>query len=448
MDARKGGQVREHLANSAFGAIDYIVYPAGMLLLAPAILHSLGIERFGIWSMANAVLMTGAVLASGFGDANIRSVAQARGAGNREEQVVFVRSALGIHIALGLVLAVAVCLAAPVITLLVVKARLDLAGDCLWSLRITAGLILLRALETVCVSTQRAFSRYGAAIRVSVIVRVASLLLAWAVPYVNHTVTAVLALTLAANGVALCVQWAQLRRLLGGEWLAPRLQATAVKCLLGFGIFTWMQSTAALLTGQVDRLVAGVALGSSAIAVYTICVQLTQPIYGITAAGLHFLFPLVASETARGSHRNVLRLIAGALAANITFVALALFTILFFGKFLLRLWVGTSMAEAGAAILPAAAWGSALLALSVTGCYAFLAMGRPKAVAILNISGGLAMAGALALLTPRFGLTGIAVSRLAPGGITLLVYIPLISQLTKGLNPSASANQLPATEEV
>src|SRR6185437_12261391 len=68
--ARQGGPVREHLANCAFGTLDYIAYPAGMMLLVPAILHVLGIDRFGVWALANAVLMTGAILASGFGDAN------------------------------------------------------------------------------------------------------------------------------------------------------------------------------------------------------------------------------------------------------------------------------------------------------------------------------------------------------------------------------------------
>ena len=178
--------MREHLANCAFGTLDYIAYPAGMLLLAPAILNVLGIDRFGIWAMANAVLMTGAILASGFGDANIRSVAQARGRGSGNEVVVTVRSAFGIHVIMGTFVAAAVWMAAPAITHLTVKTHEELAGDCLWSIRITSGLVLLRALETVCVSTQRAFCRYGTAIGVSVTARIVSLLLAWLVPISSH----------------------------------------------------------------------------------------------------------------------------------------------------------------------------------------------------------------------------------------------------------------------
>ncbi len=435
--------MRAYAANAAFGALDYIAYPAGMLLLAPVILRALGIDRFGIWALDNAVLMIGAILASGFGDANIRAVAQARARRDSEELIVTVRSAFGIHLVLGVLVASAVWLAAPALTHPAVKMREELAGDCLWSLRITAGLILLRALETVCVSTQRAFNRYGTAIEVSASARVVSLFLAWLVPGFDKSVTAVLAATLATNALALCIQLCQLKRLLGAARITPVLRAAAARGLLGFGVFTWLQAAAGLLVGQVDRLVAGVALGASAVAIYAICVQLAQPIYGITAAGLHFLFPLLASDSAHGSHRALRRSIAAAFAANFTFVALALAVLLLFGRMILAHWMGASVAGAAASVLPIAACGSALAALSVTGSYALLAMGRPRAVAILNIVGGLAMAGALVLLIPRFGLAGVAFSRLLPGCVALLVYIPLASRRMQRSAQPDSASRLP-----
>lgn len=440
--------MRDHLANSAFGTLDYIAYPAGMLLLTPAILSALGTERFGIWAMANAVLMTGAILASGFGDANIRMVAGARGRENGDEIAVTVRSAFGIHVLLGTFLAAAVWIAAPAIAHTTVKTHAELAGDCLWSFRITSGLILLRGLETVCVSTQRAFCRYGTAVGVSAAARIVSLLLAWLVPYISPSVTSVLGAVLLVNGVALFIQFRQLKRLLGGRRMAPMLDSVATKALLGFGIFTWMQAAAGLMTGQIDRLAAGFALGASSVAVYTICVQLTQPIYGVTAAGLHFLFPLLASDSERGSQSDLRRSILWALAANFTFVAIGLASLLVFGGFILRHWVGITMANAAVEILPAAAWGSALAALAVTGSYTLLALGRPKAVASLNIAGGLLMAGALPVLIPRFGLAGVAYSRLMPGCAALLVYLPLTSQITRLCMHSDSANRLSMPEEV
>lgn len=447
MNARKGGKMRGHFINSAYGALEYIAYPAGMLLLAPAILNALGIDSFGIWALANTVLMTGAILASGFGDSNIRSIAQARAKGDDEELVATVRSALAIHLVLGMVVAAVVWLAAPAITQLTVKTHRELAGDCLWSIRITAGLVLLRAWETVCVSTQRAFSRYGTAIGVSVAARIVSLLLACVIPIFKPSVAAVLAASLMANAIALWIQLRQLKGLLGVKHLTPMLHESRTRVLLGFGIFTWIQAATGLLVGQVDRLTAGMALGASAMAVYTICVQLTQPIYGIAAAGLHFLFPLLASDSARGAHRRLRGSIALAFAGNFTFVGFALASLLLFGRTILMHWVGISMAEAAAGILPAAAWGSALSALAVTGGYSLLAIGRPRAVAIFNLLGGLAMAGALPVLIPRFGVAGVAYSRLLPGCAALLVYIPLSFQIGRWPIHSGSGNRFSVVKE-
>jgi O-antigen/teichoic acid export membrane protein len=439
--------MREHLVNAIFGALDYIAYPAGMLLLAPAILHVLGIDRYGIWVMTSAILMTGAILASGFGDANIRSVAQARGSGQNKALIETVRSTLGIHLVLGFAVACLCWFAAPALTQHTIKAHIELAGDCLWSLRITAVLILLRAIETVCASTQRAFSRYGAAIHVSITARMLSLLIAWLVPRYDRSVAVVMVATLVVSALALWVQVLQLKRLLGISRLAPSLHAEITRSLLGFGVFTWLQAVAGLLFGQVDRLVAGVALGTSAVAVYTFCVQLTQPIYGIAAAGLHFLFPHLAADSAGGSRQSVLRPILGTFAVNLAFVAVALAVLLFYGTIILRMWAGSAVARDAASILPAAACGSAFSALSITGSYSLLALGKPRAVTMLSILGGGAMAAALALLVPRYGLMGIALSRLLPGILALLVYIPLAALLMKRPTPADSADKRELCEE-
>jgi len=429
--------MREHLTNAAFGALDYIAYPAAMLLLAPAILHTLGIDRYGIWVMANAVLMTGAILASGFGDANIRSVAQARGSRQSNEVLETVRSALGIHLALGFLIACLCWMAAPVLARHVVKTDAELFGDCAWSLRVTAAMILLRAIETVCVSTQRAFSRYGKAIQVSVFARLLSLPLTWLVARFDRNVTSAMVATLCVSALALWIQTGQLKQLLGVTRLVPSLHAKATRALFTFGIFTWLQAVAGLLFGQVDRLTAGAALGASAVAAYTFCAQLTQPIYGIAAAALHFLFPHLAANSGHGSRRSLLRPILGTFAANFCFVAAALAVLLAYGETILRMWAGPAVAREAASVLPMTALGAALSALSVTGCYSLVALGRPRAVTLLTILGGLAMAAALALLVPRYGLAGIALSRLLPGILSLLAYIPLTVLL---MQHAATAN--------
>ncbi|HEY2857394.1 MAG TPA: oligosaccharide flippase family protein [Terracidiphilus sp.] len=432
--------MKSHLGNALFGVFDYAAYPAGMLLLAPLILHELGMERYGIWAMASAVWNTGAILASGFGDANIRAVAEARATGAWNQLVVTVRSALGIHLVLGTLIAAIGWTIAPWIARSAVASAPGMFSDCLWSLRIAALLVLLRAVETVCVSTQRAFARYGSAVQVSVTARMLSLLAAWLAPMIATSVRDVMLWTMLISAVALSMQLRQLHTLLRGATITPLFHPLETRKLAGFGIFTWIQSVAGLLFGQIDRLIAGVSFGAAAVTSYTLCVQLAQPIYGICAAGLHFIFPYLASHTATGqSTRNpVLR----ALAANLLLAGGMLAMLLIFGHSILRVWVGPHVAAEAASLLAPIAWSSALPAAAVSGSYALLAMNRPKSVTAFNIAGGVAMIAAIPILIPHFGIAGLAYARLMFGPAVLLAYIPLFILLRRDGRPSPSNRAL------
>lgn len=140
--------------------------------------------------------------------------------------------------------------------------------------------------------------------------------------------------------------------------------------------------------------------------------------------------------------------ICAALAANIAFVVLALSFLLIFGRFIVAHWVGVAIADAATGVLPILAWASALSALSVTGCYALLAMGRARAPASLTVAGGLAMICSLTFFVPRFGLAGVAYSRLLPGCVALLVYIPLTDYLRKQRAHWEPGNQFSQCGEV
>ena len=159
--------MRDHLSNAAYGVLDYAAYPIAMVLSAPTLLKHLGVEQYGIWIVTTAALNTGAVIASGFGDANIQYIASARSQGDANLLLRAVRSMLGINLLLGGVLALISWMLVPLAVGHLVGSAEGLGAACLLGLRIASVLMLVRAIETVCVSTQRAFERYGAAIRIS-----------------------------------------------------------------------------------------------------------------------------------------------------------------------------------------------------------------------------------------------------------------------------------------
>jgi len=193
--------MKAYLTNAAYGVLDYAAYPIGMLLVAPIVLRNMGAAQYGIWAVVTAAVSMGSMIASGFGDANIQHVASQRGRGQHDALVRTVRCMIGINLILGTVLAVLAWILAPFAALHLVSAGGVLEQDCLWSLRIASLLLWLRTMESVCISTQRAFERYGAAVRVSVVTRLLSLAAAAALTYLLHSVAGIVAAAALLNAL-------------------------------------------------------------------------------------------------------------------------------------------------------------------------------------------------------------------------------------------------------
>ena len=421
--------MRAHLSNAAYGVLDYVAYPAGLLVVAPIALRTLGVSQFGVWMTANAALTIGSVIASGFGDANIRYVSLSRRGNSQTRLLRSVRNTMGIHVVLGAAIALLVWILATPAAARIASSNAALRVECLWSLRIASLLIFVRAVETVCVSTQRALERYGAAVRLSVSARVLALAAAAALPLAKQGIVAVMIATAVFTVASVVMQLFQPNRLLDAQSLWPSFDREPIRALLGIGIFSWIQAVSGIAFGQVDRLITGVYLGAAAVASYALCAQMAQPIYGIAASGLHFLFPYLSARTTSVSTSSLRRAVVAAFGANLLGIVVGAAVLLALGTRLLTLWGGESIARAGGSVLPILVWSTAAQALSVTGSYAMLALGRVRVVTLLNLAGGVASLLAMRWLLPRYGVHGIAMARLLYGPFTLLVYAPLAALL-------------------
>jgi O-antigen/teichoic acid export membrane protein len=289
-------------------------------------------------------------------------------------------------------------------------------------------LIVLKSVESVFICALRAYERYAPAVQTSVATRLVTILVCVALTGRGFGVPVLMGATLAVVSVGVFVQWATLRHL-GHGLFRPAFDRRVYRELSSFGAFSWLQAVSGVIFSQADRLLLGVTLGASAVSYYGICVQLTQPIHGLTASALHFLFPHLALRFASRDVSRVRRPIFLALTWNFLMAATLAGTALLLGRVLLAHWVGPAFASQSAALLPLLVAGFFLLALNVTGHYALLALGRVRIVTSLNVVGGIVMLIAIAPLVRVYGVSGAALARLSYGPITCLLYLPLLRQL-------------------
>ncbi len=441
--------MKTHLSNAIYGILDYGAYPIGMLVVAPVVLHNLGVDRFGVWTIANAVVSAGSIIAAGFGDANIQHVASRRGAGDHDAPLRAARALMGINLLLSIAIAVLGWIFSPIAAAHVSGSTATLEQTCLWSLRIACVMLVVRAIESVCITTQRAFERYGAAVRISIVARLLALAAVVGLTFVSHSVVAIMGATCLLTLAGLALQLIRLKQLLGADSLMPAFDRDTMHALMSFGIFSWLQAVSGVVFSQVDRLTLGVSLGAAAVASYALCAQMAQPISGFAASGLHFLFPYLSNRSASMSPAALRRPLLIAFAFNLGFVAVSAGALLLFGNRILHAWAGADIARSAAPIMPVIVWSSALLGLNVTASYALLALGRVRLVTGFNLASGVIMLLLMFRLTPRFGIQGIAFARLSYALVSLLLYIPLLGHFSG--KPASQGNMralLPIKEEL
>lgn len=435
--------MRKHIANAAFGVLDYVSYPLGMLLVAPLVLHRLGASEYGLWMISTAVIGAGGIIASGFSDANIQRVAHLRGAGQLELIPRTVRSILGINLVLGFTLAAGAWIIAPFAAPHIAGAHQLSVNECLASLRFASVSILLRSVETVGVSTQRAFEYYRGPVQISTAVRLLTLTSAALLALSGHGTTTILLATTIFLALGTCMQYRQLGRFFHSIPFRPLFRCEETRVLLRMGVFVWLQEIGAVVFGQLDRILLGVSLGALAVAPYSLCVQFAQPIFGLNASGLHFLFPYLSSRASTLSSGGLKRTLLMAFCCNLVLVACGAGILLLIGNRLIRLWAGVAVSQSAASILTPIVLGSALLGLSVTGTYAMQALGRFREVALISLASRTVMLLPMIQLLHHMGLRGLAVSRLCYGSAALLVYLPLLRRLTLGKSETSRVLPLP-----
>jgi O-antigen/teichoic acid export membrane protein len=437
----------KHVSNAAHGVLDYVAYPIIMLAATPVLLHHLGVGKFGLWLIANAAISAGSIVSSGFGDAVIQRVAVLRstGAGHLVGEVVANMLAINLVLSGGFATLLFVCV--PFVTARVTHHDPALERACHWALRIGSALIVLKSIESVFISVQRAFESYATAVRISVATRISAIGLSAALAVAGYDLPVIMIATALVTGVGVIAQWHAVLRL-GVIRMMPSFDRVIFRELASFGAFSWLQAISGILFTQVDRLLLALTLGASAVTYYGVCVQMAQPIHGLTAAGLHFIFPYLSSRHRGGDIAELRAPILYALVINVACSVVFSAALMVFGKTILEYWMGTAFVAQSSTMIPLLALGFGLLSLNITAHYSLLAMGRVRLVTALNIAGGVVMFIAMASLVPHRGVEGAAFARLAYGPITCLLYFPLYQVLsTRATRPVALTRVSDISEE-
>ena len=376
------------------------------LALTPMLIGQLGVERWGLFTLALAMVGVFGVFAFGVGQALTRALSERIGVGRAAEATELVVAALAALLLVSLVVAGIVWWFVPVLVervLLVPPALQPQAISAMRVLTAAAPLVVVNAaLWGVLAAHQRFRAANLATIPVSFFYYLGPVL----VLLVWDDLTAVM-LALVACRLANTISYAWLAGPLlpGLGWRLPRLRLVAPLLKLG----GWM--TASGLLGQAllyaDRFLIGALLSLAAVAYYATPLDLVLRLWILPVAVAQTLLPALASsfatlpvQTSALLRRGTLLIMVAVLPACLLLVAGA--------DPLLRLWLGPDFAAGGARVLQILSVGMFFSCVAFAPNSLIDAIGRPDATALFALAQAVVFLPLAALLLTWQGIEGAA----------------------------------------
>lgn len=396
--------------NAALNAAALGLQSVAAVLIVPFLVRGLGSESFGAFQLVWVVLSYLALIDIGLGRATTRFVADALGRQAPLEIPDIVWSAATLQIVLGSVGAVLLALLSGPVTrhLLTVPAVLQPAvvASLRW-MGLALPAILLSASFSGALEAHQRFDLVNAVRIPSGWATLLAPLLALAAGFklVGVVVAVVVVRYLTMISFFLVCRGAV--RNLGG-W--PRMGTRRLGGLLRFGGWVTVSSVISPLMVYLDRFMIGARLGLQAVAHYT------APFDAITRAAIvpsslaQALFPAFSALHAADDSSRTARIAGGAVRILAVAIGALAAVVIVAAHTGLRLWLGTTFADAGALPLRILAVGVLANALAQVPFALLQGAGRADLTATLHLIELPAYAGILWALTARYGIDGAAVA--------------------------------------
>lgn len=401
--ASTGGRL---LSGVAWNALGRGLPLALALVVTPFLLHQLGLERWGLFTLALALVGVFNVFDFGIAPALMRSLAERIGAGETDEARSLVGSALTVLLGISAAIAVLLWALMPHLVRSVLKVPPALEPEAIAGFRILALAAPLVVLNSALWGVLAAFQRFRAANLVNIPVNAfyyigpLLLLMVW------DSFAGVMAMLAACRlGMTLAYAWLAHRDVpgLGLDRIRPRLALP----LLRLGGWMTLTSVFTQALMYADRFVIGALLTLSAVAFYATPLDLVLRVWVLPMAVVQVLMPAIAGAYAARPAEAVAALRQGTLGILILVLPAA---VLVTGASwdLLALWLGREFADGGASVLRILGIGIFFACVAMGPNSLLEGIGRPEMITRLVLAEAVVFLPLMVLLLHLFGIEGAA----------------------------------------
>jgi O-antigen/teichoic acid export membrane protein len=358
--------------NVVHGVLGFVGPTVVVVASYPVLVRHLGPAGFGVYLLALSLSGTVMLLDLGFCAATLKFVAGDLAAGRPKAAADVIVTSLVSYAALGALGGAAIAILAPALAGFF---KIDEAAAAVLAFRLAALQFMMLLPAWVFASVAKAVGQFDRAALFASLLSVATYGGAVVAVLGGAGVAGAMAATVLANlAAAAAIATAGVRLCQARGIRLSRGRPVAFRRIVGFGWVFTVNSAAAFLLYQVQRYVAGAALGPVAVTVIQTAAVVPSKMHAAVNAATEVMFPLSSASRDRARLRQVyLRMLGGsALAALGGFAALVLLA-----RPLLAIWLGTPLAASVWPLLPVFALGYFFLTLSPAPFHLVNGLGRP-----------------------------------------------------------------------
>lgn len=397
------------------------------LVTTPFLIHRLGTSRYGIFAVIAIMAAYLSNLEFGFGQATIRFLARARGAGDGALEANVLRTSFSVFLFAGLAAAAIGMAAASPISSRFVHGTVARHGEVLGAVRLGALILVASFLASFASCALQALGRFQAVVRTrAVFTTAASASAVIAVAAGGRLVVVLLAQAAVAFSQCL-VLLATLSRA-SAVPLRPRVDAETLRTMARYGILILLSglATQAILQGP-PTVLAGYSSTVEVAAFSVPNLALAQLATVASSTSFGFL-PFVSAMSLNPDRRHLRDVYRSNLRLTLLIMGPVTLYLAIFSRVLLTAWIGSGFAGRASGAMAALCGVALLLALSTAPADVVRGLGRPSwLVVYTGVCAALSIGVAFAL-APVHGAAGAAIALLVALAVTTIPFAFVVAQ--------------------
>lgn len=413
------------IRNSAFNLLGAVIPAVAALLTVPAIVASLGSDRYGVLILVTSIVGYFALLDVNVTAASIKYLSEYHAKRDDLRLAQVWTFGLALYASIGLVGGGSISVTADALTVGVFKIPQELRPDAVAALQWAGLAFAFGQVQTYLQSIFQALQRYDLSGAFESFFGTAASLLTLATVLAGGGLVAVVVVRLLLSIVNCAALAYKIRGLLPAATFT-RPDRTIVRQMASFSAFSYLGKIAIIAATNTDKLIIGSLVGVHAVTLFAIPALLANRVYALSFRISAVMFPVASALSARGLNRELEATYIGVMR-HVVYLNTALCLMLVaFAPELMHYWAGKMFGADAVFVLVFVALAFFVDSLTNLPSLVNDGLGRPKftgLTAVLRAAAGIVAA---YLAIGSYGIKGAAVAQLLVSTIATSTFLLLV----------------------